>query len=69
MSDRITEAVLLLLALGFALLGFGLPEIGAAGEYDPVPRDSEGLRVVTWNVGGGLSDSASDPEGRGACSG
>jgi endonuclease/exonuclease/phosphatase family metal-dependent hydrolase len=50
MAERRVEALLLALALGCALLGFGLPEFGGAG-YVPPERPDAGLRVVTWNLG------------------
>jgi endonuclease/exonuclease/phosphatase family metal-dependent hydrolase len=55
-ADSRSEIGLFLLAIVFALLGYGLPEHGGAS-YEPGPRDGTGLRVVTWNVGGSAGET------------
>ena len=63
MSSALRNELLLFgLALGFALLGFGLPFAGFE-DWAPHPRPPGALRVVTWNVGqGGGSRQASAQE-------
>ena len=51
MREAVLEIVLFAAAACFALVGFkGTP--APTGTYIPGARDSAGLRVVTWNVGG-----------------
>jgi endonuclease/exonuclease/phosphatase family metal-dependent hydrolase len=53
--ELLCEVALFALAAACGFFGFGLPPLltGAPG-FTPEPRESDTLRIVTWNVGGAL---------------
>ncbi len=63
MREKILEILFVVLAVVFAVGGYGLHQLGP-NNYRLTDRNPSGLRIVTWNVGGagGLAGRSLDNE-------
>ncbi|UCD78943.1 MAG: endonuclease/exonuclease/phosphatase family protein [Desulfobacterales bacterium] len=61
MREKALEIVFLVLALGFAVAGYGLYRPLKTAYY-PIEPDPKGLRIVTWNIGGAGGKTIELPE-------